>query len=126
MTTALNKQWFGYNPPFFGGQQGVMSRQAGLRLIKNDLQQLILTLPGERIMRPTFGTILRSTVFDNITEEDLVIIGDQILEAINTFDTRVNANVSFEMDEDNHVAWFRIVVQVKDGEASEFTLVLEV
>jgi hypothetical protein len=51
--------WFGFNPPFIGGQQKVMSRQEDLRLIKNDLLQLLLTVPGERVHRPTFGSPIR-------------------------------------------------------------------
>lgn len=57
-------RWFGFNPPFIGGQQKVLSRQEDLRLIKNDVLQLILTVPGERVHRLTFGSPLRQTVFD--------------------------------------------------------------
>jgi phage baseplate assembly protein W len=125
---SLDTQWFGYNPPFFGGQQGVLSRQSGLRLIKNDLQQLIMTLPGERVMRPTFGTPLRGILFDSVSQEQLILVADAILEAINKIDTRVNARVSFEVDEDAHVVRYKVVAQVKDGETDieEFILLLEI
>ena len=126
MTRAHDKQWFGFNPPFFGGQQGVLSRQAGIRLVQNDLQQLILTLPGERIMRPTFGTPLRALIFDNVTEDDLVVMSEEIIKAINIFDTRVNAKVTYEIDEENHIARFYVSAQMKDGEPDNFTLVLEI
>lgn len=69
-------RWFGFNPPFVGGPQGVMSRQEELRLVKNDVLQLLLTIPGERIHRPEFGTPIRTDVFeqnDSITSDQLLI-----------------------------------------------------
>lgn len=64
MADRVVPRWFGYNPPFIGGQQNVLSRQEDLRLIKNDLLQLLLTVPGERVHRPNFGSPIRQTLFD--------------------------------------------------------------
>ncbi len=82
-------RYFGYNPPFTGGQQNVFSRQEDERLIKNDLLQLLLTLPGERLNRPDFGTTLRSYVFEQNTQKDLALLRVEILEAISAYEPRV-------------------------------------
>ena len=79
---------YGFNPPFIGGPNNVLSRQEDQQLIKNDLLQLLLTSPGERAYRPTFGTAIRSTVFEQldnvslheprvtVTQFDLSQVGD--------------------------------------------------
>lgn len=81
--------WFGFNPPFIGGQQGVMSRQVDDRLIKNDLVQLLLTLPGERMYRPSFGTRLRAMVFETVSDDDLATLSSEIKAAIQAYEDRV-------------------------------------
>lgn len=80
---------FGYNPAFYGGPNNILSRQEDEQIIKNDLLQLILTVPGERVFRPDFGTPLRSAVFepmDSITTENL---RDKVIEAIQQHERRV-------------------------------------
>lgn len=85
----MARKFIGFNPPFFGGNSNVMSPQEEERLIKNDLIQLILTFPGERVFRPDFGTITRGKIFDMNTPVDLDILRDNIIEAIEEFEPRV-------------------------------------
>jgi phage baseplate assembly protein W len=79
----------GFNPPFFGGNQNIMSPQEEERLIKNDLIQLILTFPTERMFRPEFGTLARGKIFDMNTPVDLSALRENIIEAINTYEPRI-------------------------------------
>jgi uncharacterized protein len=39
---------------------------AGLNLLLQDIQQLLLTVPGERVFRPDFGCNLRAQIWENI------------------------------------------------------------
>lgn len=61
---------FGYNFPFFkgntilGSTSTVLPRQEDYRLIRNDYQQGLLTLHGERVFRPTFGADIGNYVFN--------------------------------------------------------------
>jgi phage baseplate assembly protein W len=96
-------QYIGYNPPIFGGHQNILSRQAGDRLIKNDLLQLLLTSFGERVMRPRWGTALRTTVFDNIAVENLDSLVASVASSINSIDDRVAATVSAHIVENQVV-----------------------
>jgi len=99
---VLNPVWFGYGPPFVGGQEAVMSRQVDDRLIKNDLLQLLLTAFGERVMRPSFGTPIRTTVFENLTASQLAALQDQITQIITEYEPRVVvASVKVEMTDTN-------------------------
>lgn len=94
--------YFGYNPPFFGGHQNILSKQSGDRLIKNDLRQLLLTAVGERVMRPQWGTILKHSVFETITEELLDAIRSNLVEMITLYEPRIEASVSVTAGADNN------------------------
>lgn len=83
-------EFFGYNPPFFGGPGNVLSKQIGSRLIMNDIKQLLLTKKRERVHRPTFGTDIRSLVFENVNDSDISDLETQVREAIETYESRVN------------------------------------
>ena len=39
---------------------------SGIELLLQDMQQLLLTLPGERVNRPQFGCYLKSMIWENI------------------------------------------------------------
>ena len=69
--TTNNRTWFGYSPAFVGGQCNIMSPSADEQLIKNDLLCLLLTLPGERIYRPTYGCPLRAYNFETSDPADI-------------------------------------------------------
>jgi len=65
--------YFGYNVPFYS-KTFVLPPQADERLIKNDMLQLLLTSPGERVMRPTYGVPIRQWAFeplDNLSINDI-------------------------------------------------------
>jgi phage baseplate assembly protein W len=89
--SAAKGLWYGYNAPFIGGNEGVMSRQVDEKLIRNDLLQLLLTSPGDRVMRPTFGTGIRRFVFELITNDTIDQLKKSILNAIQLYETRVTA-----------------------------------
>jgi phage baseplate assembly protein W len=80
---------YGYNPPFIGGSQNIMSRQEDKELIQNDLLQLLLTVPGERVMRPSFGVNLRNFVFEDLTDIALEILRDELQNKIAEYERRI-------------------------------------
>lgn len=89
MANGMIATWQGYNAPFVGGLQGLLSLQADVRLIKNDILQLLLTAPGERVMRPSFGTEVRKLPFEPEDVRTLESVRDSILTALNTYEPRV-------------------------------------
>jgi phage baseplate assembly protein W len=106
--------FYGYNPPFFGGPQNVLSRQEDIRLIKNDLLQLLLTVPGERVMRPDFGVQLRSFVFEQSTTADLSSLEASILASIEAQEPRVIVDeVVVQADDERNGINVRVVARLK-------------
>jgi len=82
--------FYGANMPFLGGKEGIMSRQSNERLIRNDLLQLLLTSPGERVMRPTFGSGIRSFMFEQMDDIGLERLKSNIINSVQEFEKRVS------------------------------------
>lgn len=92
--------YYGFNPPFFGGHQNVLSRQSGDRLIKNDLMQLLMTDRGERVMRPSWGAGLNRVLFEPMVPGIEYEIQEDIRKAIQDYEPRINARVRVQADQD--------------------------
>lgn len=120
--------WFGFNAPFYGGLEKVMSRQVDERLIKNDLLQLIMTVPGERFGRPDFGTNLRITTFEQMDQETLDELSDDIANQIRKYEPRVTiTSVLIQKDEDRNLINVKIYgyVNIKNNYTEINSLLLE-
>lgn len=106
--------YYGFNPPFIGGSQNILSRQEDDRLIRNDILQLLLTVPGERVMRPTFGVELRSFVFEQATDVDISVLQSNIARAITEHEQRVTVEaVDIERDDERNGINIKVVVRLK-------------
>jgi phage baseplate assembly protein W len=53
--------------------------------IKSNLINLLLTDKGERIMNPEFGTDIRKSLFDNMTNSSADLLRLKIVDSINIF-----------------------------------------
>ena len=103
--------WFGFNPPFVN-RTAVLPFQTDDRLIKNDLLQLLLTSPGERVMRPEFGTALKGFMFEQLTDSDVEALRQSILFSIERFEPRVSV-VTLHIDRDDGNNLIKIVLLTK-------------
>lgn len=91
---------YGYNPPFYDGKYAILPRQEDERLIKNDILQLLLTSPGERYYRPTYGIGLRNYLFDQLDSVTLTQLKLSIYNQITTYEPRVvDVNVTLTPDD---------------------------
>jgi len=108
---APNARYFGFNPPFLGGPQNVLSLQTDERLIKNDIVQSILTFPGERVYRPTFGTNVRAAVFEQDTDDLEVQLRREIKSAIKRDERVTLDSITIERSPDVHLMNIRIIVR---------------
>lgn len=123
MPTNKKPLFYGFNPPFFSGPQNILSRQEDDRLIKNDVLQLILTVPGTRVMRPRFGTELRSFVFEPMVDNDLFNLEISITNAIQDQDQRLTVDVvRITRDDDRNGINVLIVVRLKKDPARTITI----
>jgi phage baseplate assembly protein W len=96
-------KYFGYNAPFIDGNGKALSKQAGDRIIKNDLIQLIRTSPGERVMRPRWGTQLNQALFSLIDDRVAADLTSNLNEVIAREEPRVRVNVVVTPNPDQHL-----------------------
>ena len=112
----MTAEIFGYNPPFIGGPQNVMSRQEDEQLIKNDLLQLLLTVPGERVMRPTFGVNLRDVVFEPNDTSTVSSLEQEIRSSIEEYEQRVIVDdVQVVTDIDNNGMTIKVYTTLRSN-----------
>jgi phage baseplate assembly protein W len=58
-------------------------------LVNRDLLNHIYTRPGERVMMPTFGTIIPDLVFEPLDDNTISLVEEEVLKVV-TYDPRVN------------------------------------
>jgi len=93
--------WTGYNPPFLG-PNGVLPIQQDVRLIKNDYIQLLLTSPGERVMKPDHGSPIPGLQFENLIDQDIARIRSDIFSVTSEFEPRITLeDVKIKMKPDD-------------------------
>jgi phage baseplate assembly protein W len=126
--------YYGFNAPFLLETDGVVSqvlpRQVDERLIRNDLLQLLLTNPGERVMRPGFGSGIRAFLFDQIDDVGLTRLKQNILAAIAQYERRVTAtDVALTVDANivmiRVFGYFNLDRFSQPGQAADIDLLVE-
>lgn len=85
----MTSRYVGFNPPFIGGPQRIMSQQKDDRLIANDILLNLLILPGELPFRPGFGVNLRNFTFEKMAQPDLNRLDQEIRDQIVKNDSRI-------------------------------------
>jgi len=81
---------------------------SGLDLLLQDIQQLLLTIPGERVNRPDFGCNLRNQVWENL--HVAAEVGKaSIQESLENFEPRITViDVSSETNNNTGLITFNI------------------
>ena len=87
---------------------------SGLDLLLQDIQQLLLTLPGERVNRPNFGCTLRTQIWENL--QDAAVNGaSAIRHALVSFEPRIIvSDVTNEINDNTGLISFTIHFTVKN------------
>ena len=81
---------------------------SGLDLLLQDIQQLLLTIPGERVNRPEFGCTLRTQIWENLSTASIHGAAS-IRDAIERFEPRVTVTaVTSTVNENTGLITFNI------------------
>lgn len=87
---ALSSSVRGISFPFRKGSTSFPATATDEQLIKEDLQQLLMTGVGTRVMRPTFGTNLYSFVFEPNDDLLATLVQAEVATAIAKFEPRIS------------------------------------
>jgi phage baseplate assembly protein W len=91
---------------------------SGLDLLLQDIQQLLLTIPGERVFRANYGCNLRNQIWENIdvaASEGAAAIE----ESLDTYEPRITVqDVSAELNRNTDLIIFRILFEINNTDTS--------
>ena len=88
---SKGEKFFGFKFPFGELQEGLfLKKSSGLEVIRSNLQQLLLTRRGERVMRPNFGTNLKDYLMEPLDQALLSQIRREITESIYRYARNIN------------------------------------
>jgi phage baseplate assembly protein W len=100
----------GFNLPIPGTD---IKASFDLGAIRNSLQNLFNTLPGQRFLFPEYGLDLHQFLFLPISDNTSQAIADKMLRGIQRFEPRVSVqNINVIPDIDNNTYNITIVVQI--------------
>jgi len=84
-----------------------------LEAIKNSIQNLINTAPGERFLFPDYGMNLKYFLFSPITQSTGYALGEKIFSTINTYEPRIAVrSINVIPDEDNLQYTINIIADI--------------
>jgi len=122
----MRSLWFGFNPPFIAPGGQILQTQTNERLIKNDFLQLLLTTPGERVMRPGFGTGIRTSLFDPNDELLVDNLRESIIDASLRIESRIIIQeLLFQPNEDQNILNIRLDCSIVNDDGSRQRFILE-
>lgn len=91
---------------------------SGVDLLLQDIQQLLLTIPGERVYRPEYGCNLRNQIWENtatVSEQGPAAIR----EALDRFEPRITVtNVDSTINENTGLVVFNIQFIINSTDTS--------
>jgi phage baseplate assembly protein W len=81
--------------------------------IRNSLQNLFNTTPGQRFLFPEYGLNLNQFLFLPVSEQTSQTIGETMIRAIERFEPRVQVqNINILPDEDNNTYYITLILQI--------------
>jgi len=99
----------GISVPFKFTKRGYPESCLDEKCLHDSVFTILSTIPGERVMRPDFGSFLRIILFENINRITGLRARFEIFRAITIWEPRVNVvDVLFELEETTillHVTW---------------------
>ena len=98
--------------PFQKGSTSFPAQAEDADLIKQSIIQIVMTMKGERVMRPDFGSRVMQYVFENNTEVLAQQIRTEVFAAITKFEPRaILSNVDVVSDGTEVVITVNFVVK---------------
>ena len=97
-------------PPAFSNKAAEVAMLSNVDDIQSSLEILLITRPGERVMRPDYGCNLDELLFEPLTTTFKTYIKDLVSTAILYYEPRIEVN-SIELDDTGELEG-RIVISI--------------
>jgi phage baseplate assembly protein W len=123
MAVRTNK-YYGIGLNFGKGQNGYFSISADKRLVKENIKQILLTNPGERIHLPDFGVGLNRYLFEMNDEQLSSVIRQKIIEQVSRYEPLAEI-MDIQFKRQDNLMQIRLIYRMKDIASAPEQLVLE-
>jgi hypothetical protein len=105
---------------------GATAVARGTAKLEQSMRLVLLTYPGERVMRPDFGCRLRDFVFDSVTPATEVWVADEVRRALALCEPRVTVESVDVVPDDAADGVVRLVIGYRPlGADGEETMVVD-
>ena len=120
-------KYYGYNIPFLGNHPQYLVKQIDDKIIRTDLLQLLLTSKGDRVMRPDYGSGIRSQLFELTDSSNRRTIIKNIKRAVEKYEKRVIIDRIDVQEDDNNILRIKIYgsYSLESGANENSSLLLE-
>ena len=116
-------------PLFDGiGENGRMPLQAGNKSVREVMLNILLTRPGERLMRPEFGAGIRNFIHQSNNETTRALLADAALQALTRWEPRVSIEDVLVVPDTQRLSHVNLSVHYRlkqDGTSGTLELALE-
>lgn len=103
----------GFAWPMGVDHTGAIALSNGADDLDRSIRLVLLTAPGERVMRPKFGCRIWDMLFEPITPNLLGLISEAVREAVAQWEPRVAVEQVIPMVDDNDDALVRIHIRYR-------------
>jgi phage baseplate assembly protein W len=100
---AVKTTYRGIAFPFGRSSSSLPAAVSDEELVAQSIQQIVLTAPGERVMRPDFGSNAYSFVFENNDEILEELIRSEVVGAIGKYEPRATVQNVITSREDSQI-----------------------
>lgn len=112
-TVVQNPKYYGIGFNFGKSINGYFSTSADKKLVRENMKQILLTNPGERIMLPDFGVGLKRYLFEMNDDQLATVIRDKIVQQVAKYEPLAQIiDIQFKMVENE--MRIRITYRIKD------------
>lgn len=80
----------GFAFPFTKGSSALPASSSDNELIRQSILQILTTVRGERVMRPTFGVNAIALLFESNDEDLAALLKVEVMDGISRFEPRVS------------------------------------
>jgi len=97
------------------------------KAIRNSITNIFNTIPGQKILNPSFGASLGQFLFESITPIKAKILGNTIVENINKYEPRVSVqNVQVQPEPDKNLYYVILIYEILNiGAVDTFQLTFD-
>jgi hypothetical protein len=103
----------GFSWPMGVDHTGSIALTSGPEDLERSIRLVLLTAPGERVMRPKFGCRIWDLLFEPITPNLLGLIAEAVREAVGQWEPRVAAEQVTPLADENDDALVRIHIRYR-------------